>query len=340
MAQVFDIVLADDENITRVLGTYRETINSLCIHTSTGRVLMIGTGNGTYFSMSRIGKVVKYFKVGFSSQMDTIGAYFESNKTEKGHCRRYSTPIAAPVPTQIGRQFTPHTDQDQEDEKSSESEDGQADDDFNEVQEYGAFGDSGALPTRMHDGIEHKFEFEHEVEPTPIKAEPRLCLPVPKISDPRTIGFLNGIKSNVCGQAYADSFYFDNYNENLKGHNYVNMTEVRVIHDKNCVYGFQTVYKVDGVDTVSSIHSGKAVHESALFESVPLQYGETIVEINGRINEVIIGLKIITSTGKTYGFGNYNDGKFFSLNIPPGKKVIGLAGEYQQYLHNMACYYC
>ena len=82
------------------------------------------------------------------------------------------------------------------------------------------------------------------------------------------------------------------------------------------------------------------MHQNALFESVPLHYGETIIDISCRYNQIIIGIILTTSTGKTYAFGDYQSGVNVILNIPLGKKVIGLAGEYQQYLHNLSCYYC
>lgn len=63
------------------------------------------------------------------------------------------------------------------------------------------------------------------------------------------------------------------------------------------------------------------------------------------MKEVINGIVLTTSLGKTYAFGNYTSGNDypregnFSLSIPLGKKVLALAGGVSGYMNNIAVYY-
>ena len=221
-AKMYDIVLADDEYITRIIGTYDSFINSLTFHTSKDRVMMIGTGNGNYFNMARVGKVVKYFKIGFSQQMDTIGAYFERNPELKGrHIRRHSTSILTSSAT-AQHKLEPFANSVHSGEKAG--------DDFSMVHDLEPI-EPRAMTTRMHSG--HDFDLEHEVEPDPVKAEPCLQLPVPMAVDPNNLSLLHGTKSNVAGKSYSESTTFDDFTDAMRGHNYVILKEVRVVHDQN-----------------------------------------------------------------------------------------------------------
>ena len=154
---------------------------------------------------------------------------------------------------------------------------------------------------------------------------------------------LNPKKTNPSGIRYTNTFFFDDYDIMMKGHKTARMKELRIIHDKNFIFGLQGVYEIDGKDLTSQYHWFTNLPYSAVNEAILLAEGESITSIEGSFVEVINGLKITTSKGLIYTFGtidlSINYAKMFRITIPNGKKLIAVAGGFNSYLHNISVYY-
>lgn len=129
----------------------------------------------------------------------------------------------------------------------------------------------------------------------------------------------------------------------IKGHKTVKMKELRVIHDKNFIYGLQGIYDIDGQVCSSRYHCFMNLPYSAVNEAVILADGEIITSIEGSFVEVINGLKITTSKGLVYTFGTIDLSVYYSrifrITVPSGKSLIAIAGGFNSYLHNISVYY-
>ena len=116
------------------------------------------------------------------------------------------------------------------------------------------------------------------------------------------------IKSNVAGKIYSNTNFFDDYYSLIKGSFKAAIYELRVIHDDDFVYGFQGFYQIDDKTVTGEPHFGREINTSCVNESIKLQYGECIIAISGNYHDVVNGIMITTSLGKTYAFGNYKSG--------------------------------
>mmetsp|Transcript_7704 Transcript_7704/g.8788 ORF Transcript_7704/g.8788 Transcript_7704/m.8788 type:complete len:228 (+) Transcript_7704:313-996(+) len=115
-------------------------------------------------------------------------------------------------------------------------------------------------------------------------------------------------KSNVAGKVYSNTEFFDDYVSTIKGNYKAALYELRIIYDADFVYGVQGFYQIDDQTITGAPHFGKDVNTSCRNEAIKLQYGECIVSISGNYQDVVNGLMINTSLGKTYTFGNYKSG--------------------------------
>lgn len=91
----------------------------------------------------------------------------------------------------------------------------------------------------------------------------------------------------------------------MKGNFKANLFELRIMHDSDFIYGVQGFYQIEDKIINGPPHFGKDVNLGCKNEALKLQYGECIIAISGNYLEVINGLMITTSLGKSYSFGNY-----------------------------------
>ena len=135
---------------------------------------------------------------------------------------------------------------------------------------------------------------------------------------------LNPKKTNPSGIRYTNTFFFDDYENMIKGHKIVRMKELRVIHDKNFIFGLQGIYEINGEVKTSQYHCFTNLPYSAVNEAIVLADEEYITSIEGSFVEVINGLKITTSKGLVYSFGiidlSIHYSRIFRIAIPAGKK--------------------
>lgn len=165
-------------------------------------------------------------------------------------------------------------------------------------------------PTRMHDRLIPQLSDASDGYPKRIA--PPLQAPVPtsdlsQTAQPvgRRVGEIVCNKSNVAGKVYSNTTMFDDYEALIKGSLNSYMYELRIMHDHDFIYGVQGFYQIDGKVVAGPAHFGKEVHTGCKNESLKLQYGECIISISGNYLDVVNGLMITTSLGKTYAFGNY-----------------------------------
>mmetsp|Transcript_12960 Transcript_12960/g.12949 ORF Transcript_12960/g.12949 Transcript_12960/m.12949 type:complete len:165 (+) Transcript_12960:817-1311(+) len=121
----------------------------------------------------------------------------------------------------------------------------------------------------------------------------------------KRLGEIVCCKSNVAGKVYSNTIMFDDYESLIKGSLSAYLYELRIMYDSDFIYGIQGFYQVDGRTVAGPGHYGREVHSRCQNQSLKLQYGECIVSISGNYQDVVNGLMITTSLGKTYAFGNY-----------------------------------
>ncbi|CAI2376048.1 unnamed protein product [Moneuplotes crassus] len=144
-------------------------------------------------------------------------------------------------------------------------------------------------------------------------------------------------KSTTSGKTHADTVAFDDYESHLKGKNNIEMTEIRVLHDGNLVFGVEGIYTADGLQYTPGTHVGKELNTATVNQSISL-VGKHITGISGRHGDVMDNLTITLSDGTSYSFGG-TGGFAFSNFVPAGKKVVALGGGLGGHLHNIFCYY-
>lgn len=179
--------------------------------------------------------------------------------------------------------------------------------------------------------------------PIPAPTPAYVPLPTPTyVPVPAPAPVMSTIKltqSNVAGKVHADTTAFDDYKYTLKSKYSVRMTELRVIHDNEFIFGVEAIYEADGVSVSGGMHVGSEMNYNVVNQSVVLSDGETITGITGKHGTVIDSMTVKTSTGKIYQFGGSGGSFSYSLYIPPGKTVKGVAGGTGGHLHNISCYY-
>ena len=67
-------------------------------------------------------------------------------------------------------------------------------------------------------------------------------------------GEIQAIKSNVAGKHYPDTVQFDDFEAFLRRKSSINITELRVVHDSEFVYGVECFYAVDGLLVSGGLH--------------------------------------------------------------------------------------
>jgi hypothetical protein len=145
------------------------------------------------------------------------------------------------------------------------------------------------------------------------------------------------VKSKVAGKSHADTAAFDDYTSHLDGKNGLRMTEIRVLHDNNLVFGVEGIYEAGGYQVSPGVHVGNEMTSTTINQSIALPLGTYVTGISGRNGNVIDQLKIKLSNGTEYKFGG-DGGHAFGNIVPDGKKVVALGGGLGGHMHNIFCY--
>lgn len=145
-------------------------------------------------------------------------------------------------------------------------------------------------------------------------------------------------KSQIAGKSHDDTTTFDDKDSHLTGKSHFRITELKVLHDNNMVFGIQAVYSADGDSVDPGVHAGNEMNSDTKTDTVSVPDGKHITGISGRSGDVINQLKIQLSDGSEHTFGG-SDGSEFNNIVPHGKKVVALGGGLGGHLHNIFCYY-
>lgn len=145
------------------------------------------------------------------------------------------------------------------------------------------------------------------------------------------------VKTAVYGKTHPDTQHFDDMTGALAGKSNVRLSEIRVLHDGNLVYGVNGIYTADGVQVDGGVHVGTQMTANVQNQAIPLPPGTDIVQMTGRHGDVMDNLTITLSNGLTYSFGGQG-GNPFQVDIPAGKKIVALAGGLGGHMHNFSAY--
>ena len=145
-------------------------------------------------------------------------------------------------------------------------------------------------------------------------------------------------QSNLAGKTHPDTQTFDDYKTHMNGKTNVQLTEIRVLHDNNMVFGVHGIYNVDGQIIDGGAHVGNEMNSNTLNQSISLTGGKYITGISGKNGNVVDSLKIHMSDGTEYNFGGSGGNPFPNI-VPHGKRVVALGGGLGGHLHNIFCYY-
>lgn len=144
-------------------------------------------------------------------------------------------------------------------------------------------------------------------------------------------------KSAVGGYTHGDTVAFDDYTTVGSNHS-AKMTEIRVLHDGNMVFGVEGIYSSNGLSVSPGTHVGNEMTAGTQNQSVALPDGVYVTGISGKHGNVIDSLTITLSTGLSYTFGGTGGDHVFSI-VPHGKKVFCIGGGTGGHLHNIHCWY-
>ena len=145
------------------------------------------------------------------------------------------------------------------------------------------------------------------------------------------------VKSSTAGKTHGDTQHFDDYDSYLSGKHGIRMTEIRVLHDNNLIFGVEGIYEANGHTVSPGTHVGNEMNSHTINQSISLPHGTYVSEISGRHGDVMDQLKIKLSNGTEYKFGGSGGHAFHNI-VPSGKRVIALGGGLGGHMHNIFCY--
>lgn len=295
----------------------------LTFHTTFGRQFTVGKfRGGKSFTLTKSKKVISHFVVGFGRYMHKIGAFFSKPPKRLPRANRYQQPVY-----NINQSIL-----------SSQS-DNSAFERGIVVNRYDNVMPSVTIPNNpnnFYGGASQRHQVpERESESLMIRTDQL---------EPVMRREVKAVKTNAGGIQYQNTKSFDDYQELVKGHSSAELTQLRVLHDGYCIYGVQSIYTIDGREASSEPHCNRPLPAGVKNEVVMLSSEETILSIEGSYTDIVNSLKIRTSSGKVYRFGRIENHAItqehaFNIAIPGGRKCVAIAGGYNSYLHNLACYY-
>jgi len=359
-AEARDIVLEPSEYLIKITGTSQEVIDTITFYTSYGRVYTVGEyRQGLPYTLHQKGRIIKYFVVGFGRFMHNIGAYFgrQNLSRNRGIANVYQTyqPIhrsqtVSHIPqthNQLPRS-NPYTEEHKRNmiRTGPELMSQPLQRSVTQRQPLGAPKLNTALNySTLSDESE-------DIGYSGLASESgKMHNSFAQSNQPKTQVFEESKYSDHSSQRPAESssspsksVFFDDYQKLLKGHKKAIMTELRVVHDGHSVFGVQGIYRADGQIFVSEPHCSMPLPSNAVNESIPLSQQERIICIETKLlGTVVKVLKVFTSSGKVYYFGNKFPQKEglqnFTVKVPRSKTCIAVTGYYSSHLQSLACYY-
>lgn len=99
------------------------------------------------------------------------------------------------------------------------------------------------------------------------------------------------ILSPIAGKVHGDTAAFNDFTGALAGRHKIRLSELRVLHDGNLVYGIEAIYNADGAIISGGVHHGP-LNPSVVNQAVPLPEGTFITKVYGKGGDVMDQLAI------------------------------------------------
>jgi hypothetical protein len=339
-AEARDIVFEPTEYLAKITGTSFEVIDTLTFHTTYGNIYTVGTyRHGKSFCLFKPDWIIKSFTVGFGRYMHKIGAFFGKRPTTRARAQiqyqninqmPFQRPVSAPAPhmvhqphisptpTQLAPSNYYRPNLNNPNMPTTEASHSQS-----------ILNRSNTLPplnmgSRMH-AMHHSYMPQSDSDSEEEKA-------VPLMHHTKSAEKFN-----------EQAVYFDDYQRLLKDKKNVAMKQLRVIHDGHSVFGVQGVYIIDGQIVEGQIHCRIPLPKTIKNEAIELSAEDRIASIDCKTNKIVKHMKVCTSSGKVYNFGNRYISQVgcqsFNVTVPRGKKCVAIAGYLTTHLQSIACYF-
>ena len=146
------------------------------------------------------------------------------------------------------------------------------------------------------------------------------------------------VRSATAGKTHPDTAAFDDTQTVLAGQTFWRMSELRVIHDGNLVYGVTALYEVNGAIVDGGAHVGGEMKPGVMNQSVALPAGTFITKLSGRHGDVMDSLDVTLNNGMSYHFGGAGGDHAWVLENA-GKELKAIAGGHGGHIHNVAGYF-
>jgi hypothetical protein len=124
------------------------------------------------------------------------------------------------------------------------------------------------------------------------------------------------------GKTHSDTIDFDDGDFVNNKFNYF-IKSIKVFHDGNFVYGFQTFYDMDGTTKSPGMHV--SMGNNLKQEVVSLSEGEHIVKIFVKAGDCVDRLVFFTDKGRVFHFGGFG-GNGYILQPPQGHHFVAFSG--------------
>ena len=145
------------------------------------------------------------------------------------------------------------------------------------------------------------------------------------------------VKLSGGGKVHPDTTAFDDVSQALAGRENIELSELRILHDGQFVYGVNALYNTSSGPVDGGVHAPAALPPNIVNQSVPLPAGTWITGVTVRSGDIVDNISIVLNTGLSYSFGGQG-GNPTQLAIPAGGKVRGIAGGFGGHLHNFTVY--
>jgi len=143
---------------------------------------------------------------------------------------------------------------------------------------------------------------------------------------------LNIQRANFYGNRHPDTRSFDHFNMIPTNTPY----PVRQIKlwGRNFVNGIQVFYEMAGCTPAEYGNQDQPYESSLVLES-----GEYIVDVSGKLGEIIDSMEIRTNRGRVLRHGGNGGHTTFRFSIPSNSQIVGFYGGFGGHLHNIGIFY-
>lgn len=145
------------------------------------------------------------------------------------------------------------------------------------------------------------------------------------------------IAAELAGKVHGDTVPFNDLEGALHGKHRVRMTELRVMHDGQLVYGVEAIYNADNHTISGGAHHGP-LNPNVVTQSIHMPEGTHIRKVYGKGGDIMDQLCIELNNGLTYIFGGQG-GNPWEINIPAHRFVKAIGGGLGGHVHNLQFYY-